>query len=162
MPALAANVCYRGYVVVDSCGRLRYVNGFSPNSAASGTALSQTVVFNAAETAIAFNLPLTVPSVPDCGAAMAVNATIFGRLVTAAGGALPADISTFVIRVRLDNAVTGFTLAGPSITNFESQGEWYVNAQLTPGPHTLFFTISGNGVGSSSIDLIFIECAVNF
>jgi hypothetical protein len=162
IPALAANVCYLGYVVVDNCGRLRFVNGYSPNSASNSNAISQTVTFNQAETQIAMTLPFTVPNVPACGVAMSANTTIFGRVVTGTGGALPADISAFVIRVRLDDPVVGTTLAGPSITNFESQGEWYVNANIAPGAHTLYFTISGNGVGSASILLIFIECSVQF
>lgn len=160
--ALAPNTCYIGYCVLDSCGRLHYVNAFSPNSAAGGTGLAQVVTFAQSETAIGFNLPFVVPNVPDCGSAMSVTSTIFGRVSTNAGGALPPDISAFRVTVRLDNAVTGTVLATASFTNFEFAGQWYVNAQIPPGSHTLFFTVQGLGVGSSSITLSEVTCAIQF
>lgn len=160
--ALPAAKAILGQVVADSCGQFYYINGQGPNSVVGATALAQSVPFDQAETAIAFTVAFTVPSVADCGSPANANVTIFGRVVTDAGGALPADISNFIVRIRLDNPTTGTVLAAPKFTNFELEGQWYVNANLAPGTHTLYFTVQGLAVGSASIGLTEIDCSVNF
>lgn len=162
MIGLPASVCIKGQVVVDTCGTFYYINAQGPNSTAGANSLSQTVTFNNTETGIALTVPFTIPFTPACGTAMNQNVQIFGRLLTNAGGAIPADVSRFIVRVRLDNASTGAVLANDEFTNFEAAANWLVNANLAPGGHTLYFTIQGLGLGSSSIGLTEIDCSVNF
>lgn len=158
---LPAAMCIRGQVVANDCGQLFYINGQGPNSVVGATALAQSVAFNAAEAGIAFTLAFTVPFVASCGSAMNQNITVFGRVLTNAGGALPADISKFIVQVRLDDLVTGTVIANGTFTNFEAGAQWFVNANVAPGAHTLYFTVQGLGVGTASIGLTEIDCSVN-
>ena len=162
MAALPAGRAIRGIVVADSCGQIYYIQGRGPNSVDGSSALSQSVPYDQAETAIAFTVAFTVPSVADCGSPTSQLCTIYGRIVTDAGGALPTDVSTYVVRVRLDNPSTGTELANIAFTNFERTGLWNVGQVIPPGTHTLYFTVQGLGLGSSTIGLTEIDCSVNF
>ena len=159
---LGAGIAIRGTVVADSCGKLFYINGTGPNSNAVSSALALTIAYNAAEGSVGVTLPFTVPNLAPCGTAMNANVNLFGRITSAAGGALPTDISAFLMLVRLDNSSSGTILASASITNFEKQALWNVNASIAPGPHTLYFTVQGLGVGTSSITLAEIDASINF
>jgi len=159
---LPAGKAVRGIAVLDSCGRLYYINGIGPNSAAAGSLLSQSVTYNQSETAISFTLPFTVPNTADCGSPASAVVNIFGRLVNNSGGALPSDISAFITRVRLDDPATGTICAQAQFTNFQREVAWNTNVTIPPGAHTMYFTIQGQGDGSSSITLTEIDCSINF
>jgi hypothetical protein len=159
---LPANTPILGTVAVDNCGNFFYQGTLGPNSTAGSSALAMNVPFNQAETAIPFSLPFVVPNLPACGVAQPAAVIIRGDVVTNAGGAIPVDISSFRVFVRLDNAVTGTILAQRIFTNFEAGGAWITNALIPPGAHTLFFTIAGLSVGSSTITLIAIDCSIDF
>ncbi len=160
--ALPPNVPILGTTVVDNCGNFYFVGNIGPNSVSGSTGLAVNVPFNQAETALPFSLPFTVPNVAGCGVPQPAVVIIRGDIVANAGGALPIDISTFRLFVRLDNAVTGTILAQRTFTNFEAGGTWIVNALIPPGSHTLWFTIAGLSVGTSTITLIAIDCSVDF
>lgn len=156
LAALGAGQAVLGTVVAKADGTFAFTVG-AANSASGSTALAATIVFNASETAIAFNLPFVVPAGPD-----ALCVVVAQMTVNYSGANPPADISNWYFRCRLDNPTIGAQLGINVVSNFE--GSVNLNAQVTvpAGAHTLYFTIQGSGLGSSSLTLTNIEARVNF
>ncbi len=152
---LPAATAIQGNVVIGVDGKLYFVVG-SSNIASGSTALAATIVFNAAETAIAFNLPFTIPAGPDavCGIVM--------QMTTKPNVNPPTDWSDFLVRCRLDNAVLGTVVGATGVTVFEGTAQINAVATIPAGSHTLFFTIQGTGDGTNSIDLTSITARISF
>lgn len=158
IPQLGAAVAILGTVVVLPDGTLNYSPSSSgANTASNTSALSAVIPYNQAETAIAFTLPLVIPS----GASAIMNLSAVLKF-SVSGANPPSDVSYFFMSCRLDDPVTGTVLGTSNFTNFEASGTVLSLTTVPAGPHTLYFTISGASVGTSSIVLAGITAIANF
>ncbi len=154
--ALPAATAILGRVVVGTDGRLYFIVGTGANVASGSTALAATIPFNQVETAIGFNLPFTIPAGPDASIEIVMQMTVQPTVNP------PASYSNFLVQVRLDNATLGTVVAATGVSVYESTAQLNGRATVPAGAHTLFFTITGLGSGSSSIALTSISARVTF
>ncbi len=153
---LPAATAIQGRVVVGTDGRLYFIVGTGSNVASGSTALAATIPFNQVETAIGFNLPFTIPAGPDTAIEIVMQMTLQPTVNP------PTTYSNFRIQVRLDNATLGTVVAATGVSNYESTAQLNGVATVPAGAHTLFFTITGLGTGTSSIALTSISARVTF
>lgn len=155
---LTAGQPQQGNVVVAPDGTLYFVvSSSSSNTAFNATALANVIAFGAAESALAANLNFTVPAGPDALVNLAAQLTFIFS-----GSNPPADISQFILRARLDNAVTGTVVAANDFSNFEASCNTLGQFSAAAGSHVLYFTVQGLGYGSSSVLLQGITSRVTF
>jgi hypothetical protein len=153
---LPAATAINGTVVMGTDGRLYFVVGSGSNVASGSTGLAANIPFNQAETAIGFNLPFTIPAGPDAAVEIVMQMTLQPTVNP------PPNYSSFLINVRLDNAALGTVIAATGVSNYETTAQLNGRATIPAGSHTLFFTITGLGLGTSTITLTSIAARVTF
>lgn len=147
--ALPANTAILGELVVLADGTIRFSPTTTSANIISGfTALAAVIPFNQSETAIAFNQPFVIPA----GGPSSVRIdAILGALPSGANP--PADLSQYLLNARLDDAVTGTVVASAIFSNYEAEALLVGNFLVAAGAHTMYYTIQGIGLGSSSVAL---------
>lgn len=153
---LGAGVAQLGTVVIVPDGTLYYAVPSGTNIVIGSMALATVVVFNAAEASF-FSSAFVIPAGPSA------QVTLYAQLTIVFSGANPpVDVGQFYLRARLDDAVIGTVVSASAGTNFEATIQLSSSVLVPAGAHTMYFTMQGLAVGTSSIVMTGITTRISF